>query len=133
MKRAAHQLIDHPTIFVDPLALKIIGKEQAVRLQANLRQFESGPLSSYVRGFVATRSRYAEDQLDLAVGQGVRQYVILGAGFDTFAYRNPYPGGMLRVFEVDHPATQTWKRACLKEAGITLPDDLTFPPVDFET
>lgn len=133
MKRAAHQLLDHPRIFEDPLALKIIGKERAAALQAEPRHYESGQLSPYLRAFVAARSRYAEDELALAVARGVRQYVILGAGLDTFAYRNPYPRGMLRVFEVDHPAVQTWKRACLQEAGIPLPEDLRFAPVDFET
>src|SRR5262249_28355367 len=81
---------------------------------------------------IAARSRYAEDELALAVERGVRQYVILGAGLDTFAYRNPYPEGALRVFEVDYPATQAWKRALLEEVGIPLPVDLTFAPVDFE-
>jgi methyltransferase (TIGR00027 family) len=82
---------------------------------------------------VAARSRYAEEELALDVRRGVRQYVILGAGLDTFAYRNPHPEGVLHVFEVDHPTTQAWKRARLKEIGITLPSNLTFAPVDFET
>lgn len=82
---------------------------------------------------MAARSRFAEDELALSIRRGVRQYVILGAGLDTFAYRNPYPEGTLRVFEVDHPATQAWKRARLAEVGIALPPDLTFAPVDFET
>ncbi|MBO0860816.1 MAG: class I SAM-dependent methyltransferase, partial [Chloracidobacterium sp.] len=82
--------------------------------------------------FVAARSRYAEDELALAVERGVGQYVILGAGLDTFAYRNPYPKHTLRIFEVDHPATQAWKRARLKDAGIALPVNLKFAPVDFE-
>ena len=81
---------------------------------------------------MAARSRYAEDELALGVRRGVRQYVVLGAGLDTFAYRNPYPEGVLDVFEVDHPATQAWKRASLQEAGIMLPRNLTFAPVDFE-
>src|SRR5262249_7097362 len=89
-------------------------------------------VSTHLRAFIAARSRYAEDELALAVKRGVRQYVILGAGLDTFAYRNPYPESALSVFEVDHPATQAWKRARLKEAGIPLPIDLTFAPVDFE-
>ena len=63
----------------------------------------------------------------------VRQYVVLGAGLDTFAYRNPYPGSRLRVFEVDHPATQVWKRARLQEAGIAIPESLRFAAIDFET
>ena len=79
---------------------------------------------------MAARSRYAEDGLAGAVADGVRQYVVLGAGLDTFAYRNPYAD--LRVFEVDHPATQAWKREQLQAAGIAIPQSLTFVPVDFE-
>ena len=63
----------------------------------------------------------------------MRQYVVLGAGLDTFAYRNPHADRGLKVFEVDHPATQRWKRAPLQEVGIALPPSLTFAPVDFET
>jgi len=133
MLRAAHQLLDDPKVFDDPVALRIIGKESASALQADPRQLESTPLSPYLRAFVAARSRYAEDELALGVRRGARQYVILGAGFDTFAYRNPHPEGVLHVFEVDHPTTQTRKQERLKEIGITLPGDLTFAPVDFET
>jgi len=133
IKRAAHQLLDDPKVFDDPLALHIIGKQHASALQADPRQCEAGPLSPYLRAFVAARSQYAEDELALGVQRGVCQYVIMGAGLDTFAYRNPFSEGVLRVFEVDHPATQTWKRARLEEAGIALPGDLTFAPVDFET
>jgi len=133
MRRAAHQLLDDPKVFDDPLALRIIGKESASPLQADPRQSEAAPLSPYLRAFVAARSRYAEDELALGVRRGVRQYVILGAGLDTFAYRNPHAYGTLHVFEVDRPATQAWKRTRLDEAGIALPDDLTFAPVDFQT
>jgi methyltransferase (TIGR00027 family) len=133
MRRAAHQLLDDPKVFDDPVALRIIGNEGAAVLQADPRQCEATPLSPYLRAFVAARSRYAEDELALGIRRGVRQYVILGAGLDTFAYRNPHPEGVLHVFEVDHPATQTWKRARLEEIGMTLPGDLTFVPVDFET
>ncbi len=133
MRRAAHQLLDDPKVFDDPVALRIIGKENASALQADPCQFETTPLSPYLRAFVAVRSRYAEDELALGIRRGVRQYVILGAGLDTFAYRNPYPEEVLRVFEVDHPSTQTWKRARLEEAGIAPPGILTFAPVDFET
>ncbi len=102
-------------------------------MQANPIKSEATPLSPYLRAFVAARSRYAENELAFGVRRGVGQYVILGAGLDTFAYRNPHPEGVLRVFEVDHPATQTWKRARLEEAGITVPRDLTFVAVDLET
>jgi methyltransferase (TIGR00027 family) len=79
---------------------------------------------------MAARSRFTEDQLAHAVEQGVRQYVVLGAGLDTFAYRNPFPA--LRVFEVDFPATQQWKRFMLDQASIPIPSNLTFVPLDFE-
>jgi methyltransferase (TIGR00027 family) len=132
MRRAAHQLLDDPKVFDDPVALRIIGEESASALQADPHQFEATPLSPYLRAFVAARSRCTEDELALGVRRGVSQYVILGAGLDTFAYRNPYPEGMLHVFEVDYPTTQAWKRARLEEVGITVSGDLTFAPVDFE-
>ncbi|MFH1081038.1 MAG: class I SAM-dependent methyltransferase [Pseudomonadota bacterium] len=133
MQRAAHQLLDDPKVFDDPVALRIIGKENASALRADPYQFDMTALSPYLRAFVAVRNRYAEDDLALGVQRGVCQYVILGAGLDTFAYRNPHPQGVLLVFEVDHPATQIWKRSRLEKAGIALPHDLTFVPVDFET
>jgi methyltransferase (TIGR00027 family) len=82
-----------------------------------------------MRAFVAARSRYSEDQLARAVERGTRQFVILGDGLDTFGYRNPYED--LRVFEVDHPATQAWKRRRLQAARIFIPNSLVFVPVDF--
>jgi methyltransferase (TIGR00027 family) len=133
MRRAAHQLLDDPKVFDDPIALRIIGKESASALQSDAPQSEATRLSTYLRAFVAARSRRAEDELALGVRRGVRQYVILGAGLDTFTYRNPHPQGVLHVFEVDHPTTQTWKRERLEEIGIALPGDLTSAPVDFET
>jgi methyltransferase (TIGR00027 family) len=133
MRRAAHQLLDDPKVFDDPVALRILGKESARALQADPGRFETTLLSPSLRAFTAARSQYAEDELALGVRRGVRQYVVLGAGLDTFAYRNPHPEGVLQVFEVDHPATQAWKQARLKETGIPLPADLTFVPVDFDT
>src|SRR5262249_61130663 len=81
---------------------------------------------------IAARSRLSEDALAASVARGVRQVVVLGAGLDTFSLRNPYAEQGVRVFEVDHPATQAWKRERLREAGLALPASLTFPPVDFE-
>jgi methyltransferase (TIGR00027 family) len=83
------------------------------------------------RAAFVIRSRVAEDEAARAFAAGVRQYVVLGAGLDTFAYRNPHRG--LKVFEVDHPATQSWKRQLLEEADIAAPQDLVFVPVDFES
>ncbi len=128
IRRAAHQLLDQPRVLDDPLALRIIGSEAAEELRSNPKEHHA--FSRAFRAFMAARSRYAEDELARAVAHGVRQYVVLGAGLDTFAYRNPHPG--LRVFEVDHPATQAWKREQLQAAGIAIPPALTFVPIDFE-
>jgi methyltransferase (TIGR00027 family) len=130
--RALHQVLDSPKVFDDPIALLILGKESASSVRSNPDQYQKTPLSPYLRAFLAARSRYAEDQLALAVTRGVSQYVVLGAGLDTFAYRNPYPVGTLHVFEVDHPATQGWKHERLEEAGLVRRSDLTFAPINFE-
>ncbi len=129
MHRAAHQILDDPKILDDPIALRIIGRASDFRLRLYLKQLQKGRL---LRASIVMRSRYTEDELAQAIQRGIRQYVILGAGLDTFPYRNPYPESLLHVYEVDHPATQAWKRARLHEAGIAIPDSLTFAPVDFE-
>jgi methyltransferase (TIGR00027 family) len=124
VRRATHQLLDEPKVFDDPLAVAITNGESDPLADAE------APYSRALRAFIAVRSRYAEDQLARAVEQGVGQYVVLGAGLDTFAYRNPFPS--LRVFEVDFPATQVWKRSMLDEAVIPLPPNLVFVALDFE-
>lgn len=125
MRRAAHQLLDQPCILSDPIAVPLLGPRFVLQ-----RYRESSRMARAFRAFMAARSRYAEDHLAAAVAQGVTQYVVLGAGLDTFAYRNPFPA--LRVFEVDFPATQAWKRALLAEASLVPPANLTFVPLDFE-
>ncbi len=132
LRRAAHQLLDSPSVFEDPLALPILGPEQEAALRADPRQFERSKLAPYIRALLAVRSRVAEETLAQCMAAGVRQYVILGAGLDTFAFRNSYPLSALRIFEVDHPATQAWKRGQLEQTGVPLPGNLTFVPVDFE-
>jgi methyltransferase (TIGR00027 family) len=129
LRRAAHQLFDRPLIFKDPVAVPILGRRYAEELRRTPLRTDR-PFSVALRAFLVARSRYAEDTLARAVANGVRQYVLLGAGLDTFAYRNPYPN--LRVFEVDHPATQQWKRELLAEGNIVIPPSLTYAPVDFE-
>ena len=131
MRRAAHQLLDDPLVHEDPLALSILGEPQASEMRADPRRFEDGVVAPFLRAFLAVRSRVAEDALCQAVAAGIGRYVILGAGLDTFAYRNPYPG--LRVFEVDHPATQAWKRQRLADAHIAVPEEVTFVSVDLAT
>jgi methyltransferase (TIGR00027 family) len=132
MRRAAHQLFDSPRVLDDPLALAIVGSEAASQLTVEARTHK-GVVSRSIRAFMAVRSRLAEDELAQAVRRGAVQYVILGAGLDTFAYRSPYPESALRIFEVDHPATQAWKHRKLAAASIAIPSSLTFVPVDFES
>jgi len=130
-RRAAHQVRDRPLVLDDPIALRVIRPEVAHELRTNPPAYEATKLGPYLRAFFVMRSRFAEDALAAAVADGVRQYVVLGAGFDTFAYRNPFPE--LRVFEVDHPDTQAIKRQRLSNVGIDIPASLTFVPVDFTT
>jgi len=122
--RAGHQVLDGGKIFTDPYACPLVG-ETPEGLAAQLAAESDDTIS---RTYMATRSRIGEDWLHAAYRRGVRQAVILGAGFDTFGLRNPYQD--LAVFEVDHPATQSWKQQRLTEAGLNMPPSLTFVPAN---
>jgi methyltransferase (TIGR00027 family) len=127
-QRAAHQVLDRGSILNDPLAMKILREDEKDVLQfANVH-----PLASIGRLFAAARSRIAEDALSAAVEGGIRQFVILGAGLDTYALRSPHGARQIRIYEVDHPATQAWKRQRLAEGQLAVPPWLIFVPVDFE-
>lgn len=144
MVRAAHLAFDEPPkVFSDPLALRLSGIENEVALHATLdamlaevTRLSSAAfahtLSNHNRAFTVMRSRYTEDMLGAALARSLTQYVILGAGLDSFAYRQPSQAQNLGIFEVDHPATQAWKRARLHELQLDPPSNLTFVPVDFE-
>jgi methyltransferase (TIGR00027 family) len=126
-QRAAHQVLDNGSILNDPFAMKILREDEKRVLQfANAHS-----LASIGRLFATARSRIAEDALSEAVERGTQQIVILGAGLDTFALRNPH-GAKVSIYEVDHLATQEWKRQRLSEAQLALPLWLHFVPVDFE-
>lgn len=130
MRRAAHQLYDaRPLVFEDPVAVPILGDTYAEEVRRT-PQRPDRPWSVGLRAFMVARSRYAEDNLARAVAGGVTQYVLLGAGLDTFAHRNQFPA--LHVFEVDHPATQEWKRELLGASDLPEPERHTYVPVDFE-
>ncbi len=141
--RAYHQIADRQRILTDPLAARLLGAtvEELTEMGRPAQDPPGGDVASNIlrmgvsdrsrRLFFAARARFAEDRVAEAVAAGAAQVVILGAGLDTFAYRNPHPD--LRVFEVDHPATQAWKHQRLTASGIDLPERLTFVPVDFET
>ena len=130
--RAAHLLVDsEPRIFADSLAALLLGDKAETYLRYH-REHGDHPLLAATRAQATCRSRFTEDQLALAAARGTAQYVILGAGLDSFACRSEL-AGRLRVFEVDHPATQQRKRALLAAAGLAEPPTLTWVPVDFET
>jgi methyltransferase (TIGR00027 family) len=120
--RATHQLVEGGSVFRDPLAVPIVGEPES-----ELRKRDA---DRRMRFFLCARQRYAEDVLADSVTRGIDQLVVLGAGLDTFAYRNPYAG--LRVVEIDHPATQEWKRARLAAAEIPVPTTVTHAAIDFE-
>jgi methyltransferase (TIGR00027 family) len=125
--RAVHQLLEGGKIFSDPFAVAILGENP----DEIVRDAAENPNRLPLRLFVAARSRLAEDRLAEAVSRGVRQLVVLGAGLDTFSLRNPHRDTGLKVFEVDHPATQAWKRERIAEAT-SEPPALDFVAVDFE-
>ena len=130
LRRAAHQIVDaEPLVFDDPFAIRILGPELARELARTPTRADR-PHSIALRAFLLARSRFAEDTLAQAVSTGTTQYVLLGAGLDTFAHRNPHP--QLHVFEVDHPPTQHWKRNLLTESSLPHPAQLHYAPVDFE-
>ena len=130
IQRAAHQVLDSPPVFADPFAARMVGPRARAVLETAPHRLARSPFVRYLRAALAARSRVAEEALAAAVARGVRQYVVLGAGLDTFALRNANPA--LRVFEVDHPATQTWKLRQLRREGIAIPANVTFVAVDFE-
>ena len=113
--RAAHQSVDGASVFVDPLAVAVLGDDWPA-----LRERSGDPVLRPLRVFVALRSRIAEGVARKAIAQGARQVVVVGAGLDTFACRVAPVDGLV-VYEVDHPATQAEKRRRLAAASIVAP------------
>ena len=129
--RAAHLIVDQPPwIFTDTLAMALLA-DQGPDLVEYHRAHRTHVVLTGARAQVTCRSRYAEDALAAAIGRGVTQYMILGAGLDSFSYRSDL-ARMVRVFEVDHPDSQESKRARLSAARIAVPDNVAFVPFDFE-
>ena len=142
--RAAHLLLDgDPKIFRDDFALRFSGSDSEASLREDTSAMVAevaaklGPeaaqrIFQVTRAVMIMRSRYAEDALNRAIARGITRYVILGAGLDSFAWRHPDLAKAVEVFEIDHPASQQWKRLRLQELGIVQPPNLTFVPIDFE-
>ena len=129
--RALHREEPQPWLIDDYLALGLAGPEGTALLD-RLRAEMPRPFLLAFSRWVCVRARFPEDLVEQAAARGIGQYVILGAGLDSFAYRRGDLLGRLRVFEVDHPATQEWKRQRLAELGAKSPPGLVFAPVDFE-
>ena len=130
--RAVHQLIDdEPKILDDPIAPRLLDTATRQRIRSHPEQFQTTK-AKRLRAHIVIRSRYAEDRLAEAVRRGVGQYLALGAGYDTFACRQPRWAQGLRLFEVDHPASQRAKRDRLLAAGIAVPPNVTFVALDLE-
>jgi methyltransferase (TIGR00027 family) len=130
--RAAHQLIDgEPRILDDPVIVRMLEEATRARILARPEEYQSPRLRA-LRSRLLVRSRFAEDRLEAAAARGLRQYVILGAGMDTFAYRQPAWARDLRIFELDQTASQAAKRSSLEVAGIPIPTNLEFVEADFE-
>jgi len=131
--RAAHQLLDPPPrILDDPAILQLLGREAVERILEKPEELQS-PARRGLRAHVVLRSRYAEDRLAAAAAaHSVSQYIILGAGLDTFAFRQPDWAKEIAIVEVDHEGTQRAKKELIRRAGLVLPANLAFAAIDFE-
>ena len=127
--RAMHVQIDPPPhVFEDEVGLRLAGPEAGWRSRPDMDPHGTSPF----RASIVARARFIEDLILAQAGRGVGQVVILGAGLDTFAQRRADLASGLKVFEVDRPGPQAWKRQRLEELGFGLPEWLRFVPVDFE-
>lgn len=128
--RAMHVQVDSaPYVFEDEIGLKLVHPDEDWRQRGDMHpQGTRG-----YRASIVGRARFIEDVLEEKIQQGINQYVILGAGLDTFAQRRQEVATKLRVFEIDEPQTQAWKRQRLMELGFGVPDYLNLVPVDFES
>ena len=130
--RAAHQLFDAaPLVLEDPISVDLIGAEATAGLRVAAEQHRRPEMRSQ-RARVALRNRFAEDRLAAAVVRGITQYLIFGAGFDTFAYRAPTWAAKLRIVEIDHPASQEEKCARLAAARVQIPSNVVYIGADLE-
>ena len=130
--RAAHQVLDQPPLILDdPVALRLLGSGAEQRIREGTDRYQS-PEAVSLRSHVVLRSRFAEDRLLVAVQRGVSQYVIVGAGFDTFALRQTRWADSLAIIEVDHPGSQAAKQSRIAEARMQIPKNQVFAGIDFE-
>jgi methyltransferase (TIGR00027 family) len=130
--RAMHAASDKSRLLEDHLALKLAGDAGTTLLAELTKQLPGESRETFGLLFVM-RARFVEDAVDVAIQDGVAQYVILGAGLDSFAYRRADLEQRLKIFEVDRAGAQVWKRRRLEELGVAIPSSLSFVPLDHET
>jgi methyltransferase (TIGR00027 family) len=122
-------LVDAPPPIVDDtIGLQLVAPDDGWRARPDMDVAGT----RFFRASIVARARFVDDLLATAIEQGVRQYVVLGAGLDSFAQRHPARAAALTIFEVDRPGTQRWKQRRLVEIGLPPPPQLRFVPVDFE-
>jgi methyltransferase (TIGR00027 family) len=130
--RAAHRMLDAPPyILDDQVAISLLGETAVQQIRDAENDYRTAQARA-LRAHILLRSRFAEDRLALAVRRGITQYMILGAGFDTFALRQPAWAGELNIYEVDQPATQAMKKSLIAKAGMAMPRNAHFISTDFE-
>jgi methyltransferase (TIGR00027 family) len=126
--RALHVEVDSPPhVLEDEVGLKLVAPDDGWRSRPDM-----SPFTRPFRASIVARARFIEDLVVEQVARGVGQYVILGAGLDTFAQRRPEIASQLSVFEIDKPGPLEWKRQRLVELGFGIPEFLRLVPVDFE-
>ena len=130
--RAVHTTSDKPRLLEDHLALGLAGEAGAALLAELTKQLPGESRDTFGLLF-ALRARFVEDAVDAAIEDGIAQYVILGAGLDSFAYRRADLQQRLRIFEVDRAGAQAWKRRRLDEMGVAIPASVSFVPLDHDT
>src|ERR1700704_6502498 len=130
--RAVHTASDRPKLLEDRLALGLAGDAGAALLAELTKQLPDDSRETFGLLF-ALRARFVEDAVDAAIHDGIAQYVILGAGLDSFAYRHADLGRRLKTFEVDRAEAQAWKRRRLGEMGVAIPSSVSYVPLDHET
>jgi len=127
--RALHVEVDPPPhVLEDEIGLRLVAPGDGWRSRPDMEP----NFTKMFRASILARARFVEDLVTQQANRGIEQYVILGAGLDTFAQRRPDIASRLKVFEVDQPGPQAWKRQRLKELGFGIPDWLRLVPVDFE-
>jgi methyltransferase (TIGR00027 family) len=131
IRRAAHQLLDTPLIFNDPIVVGLVPEASEPSIRDTLDE-AGAPEAKLFRCMFAMRSRFAEDRLAQAAARGARQYVMVGSGLDTFPWRQPDFAKVMQIFAADHPASLAWTQARLREHGLSRPSNLTYVPADLE-